>query len=63
MNRTVKIVFDSFAICEDNIVIAVVTKLTNTQWGVLPMVECEAEPFNYIPLRDALRQAMDIKRI
>lgn len=62
--RCVKIVGDAFAICDDDEVIAVVSKCSDTQWGIYPLVACQAIGFPcYIPLHYALEGAMKLVRI
>lgn len=61
--RSIRIVADTFAIIDDEEVIAVVTKCNDTQWGIYPVVPCKTIAVSqFIPLRYALEEGMKLQR-
>lgn len=60
--RTVKIICDAFAICDDDKVIAVITKCNDSQWGIFPLVRCKPIGVaQFIPLHHALEEGMKLQ--
>ena len=60
--RNIKIVCDAFAICDDDCVIAVVTKCNEAQWGIYPTVACDPIAVaQFISLQYAIQEAIKLK--
>ena len=56
--RHIEVVAGSFALVDDNKVLGVVTKTSETQWGFFPLVRGDSG-LNYVPLQHALEAALE----